>query len=60
MSLPFIVLGLGVSRFGPLSRGLRRHGRAMQIVSGGMIVVVGVLVATNAFARLAGLVPWAF
>lgn len=60
MSLPFIAIGLGVSRFEPLSRALRRHGRAIQVASGSMIVVVGVLVATNAFARLAGLVPWSF
>jgi cytochrome c-type biogenesis protein len=60
MSLPFIALGLGVSRFEPLSRALRPHGRAIQVASGGMIVAVGALVATNAFARLAGLVRWAF
>jgi cytochrome c-type biogenesis protein len=60
MSLPFIALGLGASRFEPLSRALQRHARAIQVASGGMIVAVSALVATNAFARLAGLVPWAF
>lgn len=60
MSIPFIVLAFGMARSRPLMDWLRRHHRAFEVVSGVLIVGVGVLVATNAFGRLAGLVPWVF
>ena len=34
---------------------LRRHGRWVQLVSGLFIMAMGLLILTNAFARLAGL-----
>jgi cytochrome c-type biogenesis protein len=60
MAVPFLVVAFGLSRFRRLARTLARHHRAFQVVSGALIVGVGLLVATNAFSRLAGLVPWAF
>ena len=60
MAIPFVVVGLGISRFGWLRRFLNRHERAFRIASGSLIVVVGLLVASGAFGRLAGLVPWSF
>ena len=60
MAVPFVVVAFGLTRFQPLARMLARHHRAFQVASGALIVGVGVLVATNAFSRLAGLVPWAF
>jgi cytochrome c-type biogenesis protein len=60
MSIPFLIVAFGLSRFRPLMTAVRRHHTAFQVASGGLIVIVGVLVATNAFARLAGLVPWVF
>lgn len=60
MAVPFVVAASGLTRFRPLARMLARHHRAFQVASGALIVGVGVLVATNAFSRLAGLVPWAF
>lgn len=60
MAVPFVLVAVGLSRYRPLARALARHHRAFQVASGGLIVGVGVLVATNAFSRLAGLVPWAF
>lgn len=60
MAVPFVLVALGLSRYRPLARALARHHRAFQVASGALIVGVGVLVATNAFSRLAGLVPWAF
>lgn len=60
MSIPFIAVALAIARFKPLIGAIRRHHRAFEVASGGLIAAVGVLVATNAFGRLAGLVPWAF
>ncbi len=60
MAIPFVVVGLGISRFGWLRGFLNRHERAFRIASGSLIVVVGLLVASGAFGRLAGLVPWSF
>ena len=60
MAVPFVLVAVGLSRYRPLARALARHHRAFQVASGALIVGVGVLVATNAFSRLAGLLPWAF
>lgn len=60
MAVPLIAIGLGLSRLRPLTRALARHHRAFQVGSGLFIVGVGVLVASNSFGRLAGLVPWPF
>lgn len=60
MAMPFIAVAFGLGRVRPLMNRLERHHRAVQVVSGGFIAIVGLLVATNAFSRLAGLVPWIF
>jgi cytochrome c biogenesis protein CcdA len=60
MSVPFLAIGLGAARMRVVARTLARHGRSIQVASGALIVGVGLLVATNTFARLAGLVPWNF
>jgi cytochrome c-type biogenesis protein len=60
MAVPFVVVALGLSRFRSMTSALARHHRPVQVATGLMIMVVGVLVATNAFSRLAGLVPWGF
>ena len=60
MAVPIAAVALGLSRVRPAMRALTRHHRAFQVASGLLIVGVGVLVASNAFGRLAGLVPWPF
>ena len=60
MAMPLAIIGLGLSRLRPLTRFLGVHHRAFQVGSGTLIAGVGVLVATGAFGRLAGLVPWGF
>jgi cytochrome c-type biogenesis protein len=60
MAVPILVIGLGLSRLRPVTRALTRHYRVFQVGSGLLIVGVGVLVASNSFGRLAGLVPWPF
>jgi hypothetical protein len=39
---------------------LRNHARAFEVTSGIVVFVVGLLVATSTFGRLAGLIPWPF
>lgn len=60
MAVPLLVVGLGLTRVRSLMAAIARHARLVQAVSGLFIVAVGVLVATNGFARLAALVPWTF
>jgi len=58
MSLTLLALALGLSRARPLANAIARHHRAVRVTSGAFMVVVGYLVGTNGFARLAGVVPW--
>lgn len=58
MAVPFLAFAFGLSRIRPLSRFLSRHHRAVRVATGALVAFVGVLVATNAFSRLAGLIPW--
>lgn len=60
MTVPFVLVAAGIGRAGWISSFLGRHHTRFRIVSGGLIVAVGLLVATNAFGRLASLVPWGF
>lgn len=55
LAVPFLVVLLAYQRFGRLARWLAVHRRAVDVVTGGLVTVVGVLVFTGAFARLAGL-----
>jgi len=55
LAVPFVVVLLAYRRFGGLARWLATHRRAVDVVTGGLVTVVGVLVFTGAFARLAGL-----
>jgi cytochrome c-type biogenesis protein len=55
LAVPFLVAALALPRIQPLINALRRHQRAVQVVSGIFIMGVGVLILTNAFTRMAGL-----
>lgn len=55
LAIPFLVVLLAYRRFGGLARWLARHRRAVEVATGALVAVVGVLVFTGAFARLAGL-----
>jgi cytochrome c-type biogenesis protein len=55
LAVPFIAAAVALPRLVPVIGWLRRNHRAVQIVSGLLIVGVGVLIYLNAFARLAGL-----
>ena len=55
LALPFLAAALALPRIRPLLDALRRHHRAVQVASGLFIMGVGVLILTDAFARMAGL-----
>jgi len=55
LAIPFLAAAIAFPRMRPLIEVLRRHHRAVQIVSGLLIVAIGVLIFLNAFARLATL-----
>lgn len=55
LAIPFLAAALALPRIRPVFDWLRRHHRAVQVVSGVFIMGIGVLIFTNAFARLAGM-----
>ncbi|HEY7332386.1 MAG TPA: cytochrome c biogenesis protein CcdA [Candidatus Limnocylindria bacterium] len=55
LALPFVAAALALPRIRPLLVWLRRHHRSVQVASGVFIVVIGVLIVTNAFSLLANL-----
>lgn len=55
LAVPFLAAALALPRIQPLLNALRRHHRAVQVISGLFIMGIGVLILTNAFARMAGL-----
>ncbi|MBA2631697.1 MAG: cytochrome c biogenesis protein CcdA, partial [Chloroflexi bacterium] len=52
---PFLLAAVALPKLGPVMDGLRRWHRAVEIVAGVFIMAMGVLIFTNAFARMAGL-----
>jgi cytochrome c-type biogenesis protein len=55
LAVPFLAAALALPRIRPLFEVLRRHHRAVQVVSGLFIMGIGALILTDAFARMAGL-----
>jgi cytochrome c-type biogenesis protein len=55
LAVPFLAAAVGLPRMRPLLNLLRSHGRWVQVASGLFIMAMGVLILTNAFARMAGL-----
>jgi cytochrome c-type biogenesis protein len=53
LAVPFVVTALAFPRLRPVIEALRRHHRAVRLVSGLLIVGIGILIFQNAFARLA-------
>jgi cytochrome c-type biogenesis protein len=52
LGVPFILAGLGVSRLTSVLTWLRRHVRTVNVVSGVMMVLVGILFVTNQVFQL--------
>jgi cytochrome c-type biogenesis protein len=59
LAIPFIAVALAFPRLRPLVELLRHHHRAVQVITGLLIVAIGVLIFFNAFARLATLFTFA-
>jgi cytochrome c-type biogenesis protein len=55
LALPFLAAAVALPRLRPVINLLRSHGRWVQLASGLFIMAMGVLILTNAFARMAGL-----
>jgi cytochrome c-type biogenesis protein len=56
LGLPFILLSLGLRRLGGTLALVRRHRRAVSAAGGGMLVGIGILLATGAWNQLTPLV----
>jgi cytochrome c-type biogenesis protein len=57
LGLPFIAIGLAFDAFTPLLRRIQRYTRGVYVISGLLLIVIGILVLTNKltwFASLAG------
>lgn len=52
LGVPFLLLAFGVARTGRLFGWLRRHGRAIEIVGGGVLLLMGVLMITGQWVQL--------
>jgi cytochrome c-type biogenesis protein len=52
LGIPFLLFGLGFSRALGVVSGFRRHRRVVGLVSGGTLVLFGVLLATGTLTRL--------
>lgn len=59
LAIPFVAAALAFPALRPLVAFLRRHHAAVRVVTGLLIVAIGVLIYLNAFARLAGLFTFA-
>ncbi len=52
LGIPFLLLALGYGSGGRAFAWLRRHGRAVEIVGGSVLLLMGVLMITGAWVRL--------
>lgn len=55
LAVPFLLAAAALPTVKPMLDGLRRHHRAVQVVSGVFIVAMGVLIFFDVFTRMAGL-----
>ena len=54
LALPFLLTTLGLSTFMRFYQRFRKHLHTMEVCSGVLLIVLGLLLATNQFARLSG------
>ena len=57
LAVPFLLAAIALPRLRRLVGFLRRHHRAVELVTGAFIVVIGLMILTNTFARLASFFP---
>jgi cytochrome c-type biogenesis protein len=51
LGLPFILLAVGVGRMSRTLTVLRRHGHRLQVIGGGLLIVIGLAIATGLWQR---------
>ena len=54
LAVPFLLTALALDRFASFYQGFRRHLHAVEVVSGVLLIVIGVLLLTNRFTVLSG------
>jgi len=52
LGVPFLLLAFGIARTGRLFGWLRRHGRAIEVLGGSVLVLMGVLMITGRWVQL--------
>ncbi len=58
LGIPFLLTAVGLSRAVPVLRWMNRHAHTVEVVSGGLLIFIGVLMFTNTFAQLARYFTW--
>lgn len=58
LAVPFLAAAIALPQLSPLMGALRRWHRAVEVLAGVFIVLMGVLIYSNAFARMASLFTW--
>jgi cytochrome c-type biogenesis protein len=58
LAVPFLLAAVALPQLEPVMLSLRRWHRAVEVAAGLFIMLMGVLIFTNAFARMAGLFTW--
>ncbi|MDI6807739.1 MAG: cytochrome c biogenesis protein CcdA [Candidatus Eisenbacteria bacterium] len=56
LAIPFFITGLAVNVFFRIFGAVKKHYRAIELVSGLLLVVVGILIFTNQLQRISGLI----
>ena len=57
LAVPFVLVALGATAVSRRLGWFRQHQRAVNLVTGGMLVLVGFLMITNTFGKLSALLP---
>ena len=52
LGIPFVLSGIGVTRLTTVVSALRRHTRPVMLVSGGLLIVMGILFMTDSLFRM--------
>jgi cytochrome c-type biogenesis protein len=52
LGIPFVLSGIGVTRLTTVVSALRRHTRPVMLVSGALLIVMGVLFMTDSLFRM--------
>jgi cytochrome c-type biogenesis protein len=55
LGVPFVATSLAINRFFAVSARIRKHYHAIEVVSGALLIIVGVLIFTNRFTVIAQL-----